>query len=151
MSSTLGFVIILVIYATVGVLAVVGTAALSQRFLKPRAEQIFFAAFLILIASFYLAFNAYFDTAGSWRTELMAAAAFSLFGLAGARVPAALILAYPLHGLWDLLHEINAGVGGGHALTAIPLAYGAFCATFDIGAAVYAYLRRQAWGVAWRA
>jgi len=76
-------------------------------------------------------------------------AAFSLFGLAGVRLPAALILGYPLHGLWDVLHEINAHAGQNGALTAIPLAYGAFCATFDIGAAIYAYLRRKAWRAAW--
>ena len=150
MSSTLGFVAIVVIYLTIGILAVVGTAALSQRFLRPKAEQIFYAAFLIAIASFYLAFNAYFETAGSWRTELTAVAFFSLFGLAGVRFPVALILGYPLHGLWDLLHELNAhGAGQDGALTAIPLAYGAFCATFDLGAAVYVYLRRRAWIAAW--
>jgi hypothetical protein len=150
MSSTLGFVTIVIIYLTIGVLAVVGTAALSRRFLKPKAEQIFYGAFLIAIAAFYIAFNAYFETAGSWRTELMAVAFFSLFGLVGLRFAVALMLGYPLHGLWDLLHEINAHAGGGHALTAIPLAYGAFCASFDLGAAVYAHLRRKEWRAAWR-
>jgi len=149
-SSTLGFVIILVIYVSIGILAVVGAAALSQRFLKPKTEQAFYAAFLIAIAAFYLAFNAYFETAGSWRTELTAVAFFSLFGLVGVRFPAALMLGYPLHGLWDLLHELNAHAGSGYALTAIPLAYGAFCATFDIGAGIYFYLRRKEWRAAWR-
>jgi len=149
LSSTLGFVAIVVIYLTIGILAVVGTATLSQRFLRPKAEQIFYAAFLIAIASFYLAFNAYFETAGSWRTELMAVAIFSLFGLAGMRFAVVLILGYPLHGLWDLFHELNAHGAQDGALTAIPLAYGAFCATFDLGAAVYVYLRRQAWSAAW--
>ena len=150
MSSTLGFIIIVVIYLTIGVLAVIGTAALTQRFLRPKAEQIFYGAFLIAIAAFYIAFNAYFQTPGSWRTELTAVACFSLFGLAGVRFPVALILGYPLHGLWDLLHELNAHAGKSVALTAVPLAYGAFCATFDLGAAVYAYLRRKEWGAAWR-
>lgn len=149
MSQTLGFIVILVIYVTIGVLAVVGTAALSMRFLKPKAEQIFYAFFLIAIAAFYLAFNAYFETAGSWRTELTSVAFFSLLGVTGIRFPAALTLGYPLHGLWDLLHELNAHGVGGRALTAIPLAYGAFCASFDLGAAIYSHLRRKEWGAAW--
>ena len=60
------------------------------------------------------------------------------------------MLGSPLHGLWDVLHELNAHGGGGHALTAIPLAYGALCLTFDLGAAIYSYLRRPAWSAAWR-
>lgn len=76
MSSTFGFAIILVIYLTIGILAVVGTITLSQRFLRPQAEQIFYAAFLVAIAGFYLAFNAYFQTVGVWPTELMAVGFF---------------------------------------------------------------------------
>lgn len=150
MSSTLGFIVIVIIYLIIGVLAVIGTAALTQRFLRPKTEQIFYGLLLIAIAALYIAFNAYFQTAGSWRTELTGVACFSLLGLVGVRFAVALILGYPLHGLWDLLHELNAHAGKSVALTAIPLAYGAFCATFDLGAAVYAYLRRKEWGAAWR-
>ncbi len=149
LSSTIGFIVIIVIYVTIGVLALVGTATLSRRFLRPKAEQIFYAAFFIAIAAFYIAFNAYFQTSEAWRTELMAVAVFSLFGVVGVRLPAALVLAYPLHAFRDRILELNAHGAGGHALTAIPLAYGAFCATFDVCAAVYVYLRRKEWSAAW--
>jgi len=69
--------------------------------------------------------------------------------LLGARLPFALIVGYSLHGLWDLLHELQAH--GAYSafkpgqLTAIPLAYGVFCAAFDFCMAAYFYARRAEW------
>ena len=72
----------------------------------------------------------------------------------GARLPFALIVGYPLHGVWDLLHELQAhGAYSGFEpgqLTAVPLAYGVFCAAFDFGIAAYFYRRRAEWGAAWK-
>jgi hypothetical protein len=110
--------------------------------------------FLIMIAAFYLAFAAYFGAATAWRLETAAVMAFVVMGLLGTRLPAALIVGYSLHGLWDLLHELQAH-GADSAfepgkLTAIPLAYGVFCATFDFCMAAYFYTRRAEWSAAWR-
>jgi len=61
--------------------------------------------------------------------------AFVATGLLGVRLPLALIVGFSLHGLSDLLHELQAH-GGFSAfepgqLTAIPLAYGLFCGYGD--------------------
>ena len=129
MEHMLGFVVIVILYAVIGFMAVAGVIFIARKFLAPKAEQIFFALFLIMIAAFYLAFAAYFGAATAWRMETAVVVAFAAIGLAGVRLPFALIIGYPLHGLWDLLHELQAH-GGYFAfapgqLTAIPLAYGA--------------------------
>jgi hypothetical protein len=74
--------------------------------------------------------------------------------LLGVRLPFALIVGYCLHGLWDLLHELQAhgaaSVLEPGKLTAIPLAYGFFCAAYDFSVAVYFYRRRAEWNDAWK-
>jgi hypothetical protein len=108
-----------------------------------------------MIAAFYLAFAAYFGAATAWRLETAAVLAFVAIGLLGARFPFALIAGYSLHGLWDLLHELQAH--GAYSafepgqLTAIPLAYGVFCVAFDFCAAAYFYARRTEWNASWKA
>jgi hypothetical protein len=148
-SSAVGFVVILMWYAGLGLLATAGSVAVTQKFFTGRSEQIFYGAILVAIAGVYLAFTAYFGNAASWRTELIAVIAFSVFGIAGTRYPAALILGYVLHGIWDALHEPVGQSGfapfAPWELTAIPLAYGAFCATFDIAIAIYFVRRKQFW------
>ncbi|HEX7288181.1 MAG TPA: hypothetical protein VF532_18490 [Candidatus Angelobacter sp.] len=151
----LGFLVIVVLYAVIGLLAAAGTIFLARKFLAPKAEQIFYAMFLIMIAAFYLAFAAYFGAATAWRAETTAVLVFAALGLLGARLPFALILGYPLHGLWDLLHELQAH--GAYSafepgrLTAIPLAYGIFCLAFDFCMAAYIFARRAEWSAAWKA
>jgi hypothetical protein len=85
----------------------------------------------------------------AWRLETTVVVAFVAIGLLGARLPFALIVGYPLHGLWDLLHELQAhgacSAFGPGQLTAIPLAYGVFCAAFDFCIAGYFYSRRAEW------
>ena len=153
--SMLGFVVILVLYAVIGLMAAAGCIFIIRKVLAPKAEQIFYAMFLIMIASFYLAFAAYFGTATAWRLETAAVVAFVAIGLLGARLPFALIVGYSLHGLWDLLHELQAhGAYSAFApgqLTAIPLAYGVFCLAFDFCMASYFYTRRAEWSAAWKA
>jgi len=153
--SLLGFVVIVILYATVGLLAAVGTISITRKILGPKAEQFFYGMFLILIAAFYLAFVAYFGNAAAWHVETAAVLVFAMISVFGVRIPVALIAGYSLHGLWDLLHELQAldalsGVELGQ-LTAVPLAYGVFCAAFDVCIAGYSYARRAEWGAAWTA
>lgn len=145
----LGFVVIVILYAVIGLLAASGAIGISRKTLAPKTEQIVYAMFLILVAAFYLAFAAYFGAATAWRLESAVVAAFVAISLLGIRWPFALIAGYSLHGLWDLLHELQAH-GAYDAfepgrLTAIPLAYGVFCAVFDFCMAAYFYRRRAAW------
>jgi len=153
--STLGFVVIVILYATIGVMGAAGAIFLVRKFLGPKGEQVFYGLFLIMIAAFYLAFAAYFGAAAAWQVEISAVVVFSLIGLFGTRLPIALIVGYPLHGLWDLLHELQAhGAWLGfepEQLTAIPLAYGIFCLAFDFYVAVYFHTRRGEWDAAWTA
>ena len=151
--SMLGFVVIVILYAVIGLMAATGTISTVRKFLGPRAEQVFYGMFLIVIAAFYLAFAAYFGIAKALRPETAAVVIFAMMGLFGTRLPIALIVGYPLHGLWDLLHELLAQ-GAFSAfepgrLTSIPLAYGVFCAVFDVCIAGYFYARRDEWSAAW--
>ena len=152
-SGNIGFAVIVVLYLTVGFLAAAGSICISQRLFTPKAEQIFYGVFLLAIAGFYLAFTAYTKSEAAWQVEWMAVAAFAALGLVGARVPMVLVAAYPLHGLWDLLHELAAHTDfsafDAGQLTAIPLAYGFFCLAYDFTVAVYFYKRRGEWLAAW--
>src|SRR4029077_743119 len=150
----LGFAVIVILYAAIGFMAVAGALFIARKFLPPKAEQIFFAMFLIMIAAFYLAFATYFGAATAWRLETAVVLAFAAIGLAAVRLPFALIIGYPLHGLWDVLHELQAHEASSlfepGELTAIPLAYGVFCSVFDFCIAAYFYRRRAEWKAAWR-
>ena len=152
--STFGFAVISILYATIGLMAAVGAILIVPKYLAPKGEQVFYGAFLVLIAAFYLAFAAYFGRAGAWPVEISAVVIFAAFGLFGMRLPIALIVGYPLHGLWDFLHELQAhGAWIGfqpEQLTVIPLAYGIFCAAFDFCMAGYFYTQRDAWEAVWR-
>ena len=153
--SMLGFLVIVILYAAVGLMAAAGAIFITRKIFGPRGEQVFYGMFLILIAAFYLAFVAYFGNATAWRGETAAVVVFAAIGLFGVRLPLALIAGYPLHGLWDLLHELQAqgafsGIEPGQ-LTQIPLAYGVFCAAFDVCIAAYSYARRGEWDAAWTA
>ena len=153
--SMLGFVVIVILYAVIGLMAAAGCISIARKILAPKAEQVFYAMSLIMVAAFYLAFVAYFGAATAWRLETAVVVGFVVIGLLGARLPLALIFGYTLHGLWDLLHELQAH-GAYFAfepgqLTAIPLAYGFFCASFDFCMAAYFYARRAEWTDAWKA
>jgi uncharacterized protein DUF6010 len=151
--SMLGFFVIVVLYATVGLLAAAGTTSISRKIFGPRAEQVFYGMFLIMIAAFYLAFVAHFGNLAPWRVETAAVVVFAVIGLFGVRLPIALTAGYLLHGAWDLVHELQAqGATSGFEpgqLTAVPLAYGVFCAAFDVCIAAYSHKRRAEWAAAW--
>lgn len=144
--------IIVALYVSIGLMAAAGCVLLAQRFLPTKWEQPFFAAFLIPIAGFYLAFTSYFGNEAAWSLEGAGVAAFTVLGLLGTRFVTPLVVGYALHGAWDFLHELHAHLGtdpfGGRVATEIPLAYGAFCATFDGFVAAYFVLRREAWKAA---
>jgi len=148
----MAFSIIIVLYICIGFLAAAGSMCISKKFFTAKAEQIFFALFLIAIAGFYLAFTGYFSDQEAWRFEAGGVIVFAVFGLVGLRVPFVLITGYLLHGVWDVLHEIHAhgGVDLFDAqVTEFPLAYGAFCAAYDWCMAAYFYTRRSQWRAAW--
>lgn len=152
--SMIGFVVIAVLYAVIGLMAAAGTICITRKIFAPKSEQIFYAVFLIMVAAFYLSFVAYFGASTAWPLEMVVVVAFIAMGLLGVRLPFVLIVGYPLHGLWDLLHELQAH--GAYSafepgqLTAIPLAYGIFCAVFDFSVAAYFYTRRAEWSAAWK-
>jgi uncharacterized protein DUF6010 len=150
----IGYLVIIVLYAVIGVLAAAGSVFVFRKVLPPKWEQVFYGLFLVAIAAFYLAFVAYFGAASALRFESVAVLVFAVIGLFGTRLPVALMVGYPLHGLWDLLHELQAQgtlpALGPDRLTAIPLAYGVFCAAFDFFMAGYFDRRRLEWDAAWR-
>jgi Family of unknown function (DUF6010) len=146
--------VIVALYISIGLMSAAGSVALSKKVFSAKAEQIFFGLFLVPIAGFYLAFTAYFANEAAWRLEAGAVAVFAVFGVVGSRVPVVLMLGYLLHGPWDLVHELHAHAGVDFdtgAVTAIPLAYGVFCATYDWCMAAYFYSRRPQWRAAWGA
>ena len=147
--------VIITLYAGIGSLAAAGSIFISQKLFSAKGQQIFFALFFIAIAGFYLAFTAYFGDQEAWRLETAAVIVFAVFGILGLRLPVALMIGYSLHGIWDVVHEIYAHCGvspfGAHEMTELPLAYGAFCAAFDLCVSAYFYARRREWNGAWKA
>lgn len=152
-SSIVGFIVIVALYGAIGLMSAAGSLFVSQRIFAPKAEQIFYGLFLIPIAGFYLAFTAYFGVEAAWPLESATVLAFVVIGTLGTRIPFALIVGYPLHGLWDLVHELHAHGGfpvfEAGQVTAVPLAYGIFCVTYDFCMAAYFYTRRSDWSAAW--
>jgi hypothetical protein len=153
--KTLGFIVIAILYVVVGIMAARGTIGIFRKIFTPKTEQIVYAIFLIIIAALYLAFAAYFEATTAWQLETIVVVAFAAMGLLGIRLPVALIVGFPLHGIWDILHELQSHAGYSAfepgQLTAIPLAYGFFCAAFDFYVAVYFVQRRAEWKAAWKA
>lgn len=141
--------IIILWYVGIGALSAAGSMYLSHRFVPAKHEATLYGLFLIVIATFYLACTSYFGDATAWKLETVAVLAFAVMGCVGTRVFVVLIAGYVLHGSWDLLHEVQAhlpvDVFGGRGATQIPLAYGAFCITFDWAMAVYFVYRRRHW------
>jgi hypothetical protein len=53
-NRSIGFVVILVLYLSIGIMAAAGCVAIGRRFLRPKLEQVFYGFFLVMIAAFYL-------------------------------------------------------------------------------------------------
>jgi hypothetical protein len=83
--SMLGLVVIVVLYAVIGLLAATGTISIVPKILTSKGEQIFYAMFLMMIAAFYLAFAACFGVATSWGVETAVVAAFVMISLLSLR------------------------------------------------------------------
>ena len=95
----MAFLVIIILYASIGFLAAAGSVCISQKLFSAKVQQIFFALFLIAIAGFYLAFTAYFGNQKAWQLETGAVIFFAVFGFVGVRMPVALIIGYSLHGI----------------------------------------------------
>ena len=149
----MALIMILGLYLGIGVAAAIGTVAITRSRFSAKAEQIFFGLLFVPIAVVYVAFTDYFAADAAWQYETIAVICFAASGLLGIRLPAFLILGYALHGAWDLLHEVvmhsRPVAGEAGTLTAIPLAYGVFCAAYDWCVAGYFYTRREQWNAAW--
>lgn len=145
--------IIIILYVTIGLLAAAGSVFLAKWLFSAKAEQVFFALFLVPIAAFYLAFTGYFGDDAAWPLEVGGTIVFAVFGLVGVRVPVALMTGYFLHGLWDLLHELHAHGAvellSAQQVTEIPLGYGTFCAAYDWCMVGYFITRWREWSTAW--
>ena len=149
----MAFSVIILLYITIGVLAAAGSIFISKNLFTAKTEQIFFALFLIPIAGFYLAFTAYFGNDAAWQLEAGGVIVFTVLGFLGVRISFVLIAGYFLHGLWDILHEIQSHGRNDfidvQQFTEIPMAYGVFCAVYDWCMAVYFYTRSITWRAAW--
>lgn len=132
------------LYAAIGVLAAVGSIAITKR-LEPRVEQATYGLVLVPIAAIYLAFLTHLGPTASWTAESLPVVAFAALGLAGTRLAPLLMLGYFGHGAWDLMHEAFMLHGSLGKLTPIPVAYGVFCAVFDWVMVGYFWTRRQVW------
>jgi len=151
----MALLIIMIWYVGIGVLSAAGSTYLSRQFVPVKHEATLYGLLLIPVAAVYLAFTSYFGDAAAWNLETVAVLAFAVMGCVGTRVPVVLMAGYALHGGWDLWHEVQAhmqvDVFGGREATNIPLAYGAFCATFDWAVVTYFAYRRRHWVAAWKA
>ena len=87
MGQLFGFVVIVILYVVIGLMAATGTTSIFRKIFKPKVEQIFYAMFLIMIALFYLAFAAYFEAATAWRVEGAVVLVFVAISLVGVRFP----------------------------------------------------------------
>ena len=147
----MALVLIFLLYVTIGALAAGGAIALTSRRFTPRLEQVAYGLLLCPIAAIYLAYVAHLSPTASWTAELLPAIGFAILGLAGTRFVPFLMLGYLGHGAWDLMHEVLMFQGRLETLTAIPLAYGVFCAVFDWVMVGYFWTRRHDWTTAWQA
>src|SRR3989442_15482647 len=96
--TMIGFFVIVILYAAVGLLAAAGAISITRRFFGPRVEQGFYGVFLMMIAAFYLAFVAYFGNPEAWRVGTAAGLFFFLMGLFCVRLPRAPVIADAFHG-----------------------------------------------------
>ena len=59
--------VIIILYVVIGLMSAAGSVFIAKKLFSAKAEQIFFALFLIPIAGFYLVFTAYFGDEAAWR------------------------------------------------------------------------------------
>jgi hypothetical protein len=145
-SQFIGGLVVVLLYAVIGLLAAIGSIFIFRRIFHGRWEQILWASFLVVIAAFYLSFAAYFEASThAWQTELVGVAVFLVCAVAGLFFRPAIAVGYVMHGLWDLSHCLSGSSVAGLSTTEIPLGYGVFCATYDITVACYLMVSDTAW------
>ena len=145
-SQFIGGLVVVMLYAVIGLLGAVGSILVFQRIFHGRWEQIFWASFLVVIAAFYLCFAAYFGASPhAWQTELIGVGVFLVCALCGLFSRPAIAIGYILHGLWDLSHCLSGSSLAGVSITDIPLGYGIFCSAFDFVVAAYLMISNAAW------
>src|SRR5258708_9745534 len=103
--SMLGFLVIVVLYATIGLLAAAGAISITRKIFGPRAEQVFYGLFLVIIAAFYLAFVAYFGNAAAWRVEKDCGVFFAPLGPFFKRHPTAPAIGFSPLRSWALVRQ----------------------------------------------
>ena len=145
-SQFAGGLVIALLYAVIGLLGASGSIVIFRRVFRGRWEQMFWAAFLVVIAAFYLSFAAYYQApAHAWRTELVGVAVFLACALVGLFFRPAIALGYVVHGVWDLSHSLSGSSLAGLSITPIPLGYGIFCSVYDVTVACYLATSSTAW------
>ena len=145
-SQFIGGSIVALLYATVGLLAAIGSILIFRRIFQGRWEQIFWASFLVVIAAFYLSFAAYFEaSAHAWQTEIVGVAVFVICAAGGLFFRPAIAVGYAVHGVWDLSHGLSGSSVAGLSITEIPLGYDLFCSAYDFMVACYLMIGGTAW------
>lgn len=145
-SQFIGGLVVALLYIVIGLLGAIGSILIFRRIFQGRWEQIFWAFFLVVIATFYLSFAAYFRAStDAWQTEVVVVAAFVVCAVGGLFFRPAIAVGYVMHGLWDLSHSLSGTSLGGLSMTEIPLGYGLFCSTYDFTVASYLMISDTAW------
>jgi hypothetical protein len=145
-SQLIGGLIVALLYAVIGLLSAIGSIFIFRRMFHGRWEQIFWASFLVVIATFYLSFAAYFEASPhAWRTELVGVAVFLVCAVGGLFFRPAIAAGYAVHGLWDLSHGLFGSSLAGLPMTEVPTGYDIFCSTYDLSVAYYLMTSDTAW------
>jgi hypothetical protein len=145
-SQFIGGLIVALLYAVIGLLGAIGSIVIFPRIFQWRWEQVFWTSFLVVIASFYLSFAAYFEVSTpAWQTEVIGVAVFLACAVTGLFSRPAIAVGYVMHGLWDLSHSLSGSSLAGLAMTEIPLGYGIFCSAYDLVVGCYIVMSDTAW------
>lgn len=145
-SHLIGGLVIALLYLTIGLLSVIGSIIIFRRMFQGRWEQIFWAAFLVAIAAFYLSFAAYFDASThAWKTELAGVALFLACAAGGLFFRPLIAVGYIMHGLWDVSHSLAGSALMGLSITEIPVGYAIFCMAYDFPVAYYLMTSNTPW------
>ena len=153
-SSALGLMVIVALYIAIGAMSAAGSVYLSRLIFSAKQEQIFFGLFLSQSPDFIwpLPLTSATRMRGhlrrrQWQCFLSLVLWASEFHFSDSRIPAAWGVGQgprvecPRWGLF-----IDPG-----QTTSVPLAYGFFCATYDVLMAAYFYTRQNGWQAAWSA
>jgi hypothetical protein len=142
-SQFVGGLVVVLLYAVIGVLGAIGSILVFRQIFQGRWEQIFWSSFLVVIAAFYLSFAAYFGVSShAWRTEIIGVAVFLVCAVGGLFFRPVIEIGYVSHGLWDLSSGSSLA---GLTMTKTPLGYGIFCLTYDFVVACYLLISETAW------